>query len=231
MVVHVDQKLKKQTGIICDLCAAVFTDKFEYYSAKFDLVEVDRSIGKTGIKHIDRQNLDLDICIGCMEKMKATVVSNIKRREEDGVWSTSVEPPKPENKPKPSTPRHMGAVAQKIQQPPAPQEKKPEPEVKKGFEFVAISVVANPEKGCELKKPEPATKKPDLGKVEFVPAHPDDRVPYCKKELPLEEELVPKPPTPPKLMPRLPRPQNLTRPDLPPGPSAPVIKKPQEPPK
>jgi hypothetical protein len=69
MVVHVDGHTKKQNGITCDLCNSTHVDKFEYYSAKFDLVEVDRLIGKTGIKKIDRRWLDLDICIKCMKEL------------------------------------------------------------------------------------------------------------------------------------------------------------------
>jgi hypothetical protein len=69
MVVHVDQISKKQTGIICDLCNSTYIDKFEYYNAKLDLVEVDRQIGKTGIKHIDRRWLDLDVCTKCMNEL------------------------------------------------------------------------------------------------------------------------------------------------------------------
>lgn len=223
MVVHIDQKLRKQTGIICDLCGAVSVDKFEYFSAKFDLVEVDRAVGKTGIKKIDRQNLDLDICVSCMDKIKGTVIDGIKKRENQGAWSTSVEtkalppPPKVDEKPKPSTPRMTAPVAQKViaksvegvESMPIPPaaieafkqkvEGKP-PEVAKDFQFFAVSVVKEPvNPACVIKEPEPPPKPP-------LPA--------------------PKPPTPPKMT----RPAALARPDLPPGPAAPTIKK-QEPPK
>lgn len=92
MVAHVDQKTKSTNGIICDICGQVYLDKFEYYSAKFDLVEVDRAVGKTGIKQIDRRYLDLDFCPICMDTLKHKVIENIKKRE-SSVWSATTQQP------------------------------------------------------------------------------------------------------------------------------------------
>lgn len=89
MAPHIDHKAKKITGIVCDICGAVFTDKFEYYSAKFDLVNVDRAAGVSGIKSIDRRNLDLDFCKGCMDAMKQKVIDGANKREKNGTWSAS----------------------------------------------------------------------------------------------------------------------------------------------
>lgn len=88
MVAHVDQNTKTINGIICDICNTTFIDKFEYYSAKFDLVDVDRNVGKTGIKEVDRRCLDLDFCKGCMDKLKEKVIENIRKREQSGSWSS-----------------------------------------------------------------------------------------------------------------------------------------------
>lgn len=89
MVAHIDRITKKTNGIICDLCGRIDVDKFEYFSAKFDLVEVDRSLGLSGIKSVDKRNLDLDICKTCMDSLKQKVVDGIKKREKGDAWSTS----------------------------------------------------------------------------------------------------------------------------------------------
>lgn len=81
MVAHVSQN-KKVDGIICDLCGKVCINKFRYYSAKFDLVEVDKAIGKSGIVQVDRRAMDLDVCEECMNKMKEQVLKLIKSRED-----------------------------------------------------------------------------------------------------------------------------------------------------
>jgi hypothetical protein len=87
MVAHIDQN-KKINGIICDLCGKVFIDKFKYYSAKFDLVESDRSIAKVGPVRVDRRFLDLDLCLDCMEEIKKKVLINIHKRDGGGTWTT-----------------------------------------------------------------------------------------------------------------------------------------------
>jgi len=81
MVAHVSPN-KKTDGIICDLCSKVYTNKFRYYSAKFDLVEVDKAIGKSGIVQVDRRAMDLDVCEECMNKIKEQVLKLIKSRED-----------------------------------------------------------------------------------------------------------------------------------------------------
>lgn len=93
MVAHQNQK-GMIDGIYCDLCGEAFVNKFEYYSARIDLVEVDREVAKQGIKDVDRRNLDLDICIKCMDLLKKKVLDNIaarEKKEEDskkkGVWT------------------------------------------------------------------------------------------------------------------------------------------------
>lgn len=88
MVAHVDQKAGKITGVICDLCNTTLIDKFAYFSAKFDYVEVDRAIGKSGIVKHDKRALDLDVCQECLDKMKAQVIHNINLRQGQGVWTT-----------------------------------------------------------------------------------------------------------------------------------------------
>src|SRR3990172_5477406 len=92
MVAHINMQSKKIDGIVCDLCNIIYTDKFEYYSTKFDLVEVDRSMGKVGPKHVDRRYLDLDICTVCMDKVKKQVMDGIAKREKEvsekqSVWT------------------------------------------------------------------------------------------------------------------------------------------------
>ena len=86
MVAHNDEKTKQTNGIVCDLCNKVCVDKFEYFSGHFDLVEVDRAIGKSGIKKIDRRFVDVDICVACMEKFKQQMLEMIKKRSVDGKW-------------------------------------------------------------------------------------------------------------------------------------------------
>lgn len=86
MVAHADPVTKQLNGIICDMCNKTCIDKFEYYSGHFDLVEVDRAIGKTGIKRVDRRYVDVDICVECMEKFKQKMLEMIKKREEKGKW-------------------------------------------------------------------------------------------------------------------------------------------------
>lgn len=83
MVAHIDQNLKKTDGIICDICNQPFVKKFEYYSAKFDLVEVDSDQQKVGPKRVDRRHMDLDFCQGCYNTLLAKVMVNIKQREQD----------------------------------------------------------------------------------------------------------------------------------------------------
>jgi hypothetical protein len=80
-------------GIICDYCGKVNKSKFLYYSAKFDLVEVDTTIGKVASVDVDRRCLDLDLCLDCMEEVKRRVLSIINKREGKGDWSTSTEKP------------------------------------------------------------------------------------------------------------------------------------------
>lgn len=112
MVAHVDQKAGKITGVICDLCNKSLIDKFSYFSAKFDFVEVDRAIGKSGIVKHDKRALDLDVCPECLEKLKSQVIHNINQRQNQGVWTTtgavqhtqSLDADKHQTKPEPKKP-------------------------------------------------------------------------------------------------------------------------------
>lgn len=88
MVAYADPQTKKHVGITCDLCGSVYRDKFIYYSAKIDMIEVDSSIQKTGVINIDRRFLDLDYCSACFEKIKQQVLS-AKPKEGDDSWTTS----------------------------------------------------------------------------------------------------------------------------------------------
>jgi len=72
---------KKPTGIICDLCGKVYENKFKYYSAKLDLVEVDATIQKTGTVAVDRQCLDVDLCIQCFNTViRDNVLATIEKQ-------------------------------------------------------------------------------------------------------------------------------------------------------
>jgi hypothetical protein len=68
-------------GVICDLCGEISANKFKYFSAKIDLVEVDGSIGKSGIVDIDRRFLDMDICEKCMEVLKQRMLKVIEKQK------------------------------------------------------------------------------------------------------------------------------------------------------
>jgi len=88
MVAHVNNN--KCTGICCDLCNMVFTDKFTYYSVKFDKVGVDIGKGQTGPVEVDKRFLDLDVCQSCYESITKTVLSKIEEREKKkggGQWT------------------------------------------------------------------------------------------------------------------------------------------------
>lgn len=86
MVAHLDQS-QKVTGIICDLCGIACTDKFEYYSGRFDLVEVDRSLSKSAIKQVDKRFLDIDLCSVCFTDLQRRMLEVINKRENSS-WST-----------------------------------------------------------------------------------------------------------------------------------------------
>jgi hypothetical protein len=102
MVAHSDQKSGKLNGIVCDLCGGVYTNQFIYYSAQFDLIEVDVSLGKVqragrdmlGIQNVDFKNLSLDVCNKCMgeliHKVKAQILarSDKKPTQGGGAWTT-----------------------------------------------------------------------------------------------------------------------------------------------
>lgn len=103
MVAHFDKK-GRINGIICDMCGHTNTDKFRYYSAKLDCIEVDKSIGSKGIADIDRRYLDLDFCASCFGNMKKQVLAIIKKREDakakgKSQWSTSAQQHKQNMKP------------------------------------------------------------------------------------------------------------------------------------
>jgi hypothetical protein len=87
MVAHYN-KDKQTDGVICDLCGAVRTDKFTYYSAKLDRVNVDRNSGFLADRDVDRRFLDLDICESCFDQMKKKILDVINRKK-DSDWSTS----------------------------------------------------------------------------------------------------------------------------------------------
>jgi hypothetical protein len=92
MALYYDPQTKKAVGVCCDVCNAIKTTKFEYFNVKIDLVEVDATIGKTGIKNIDRQYLDLDMCEACIERLKTAVKKAIEKREKNGNWTTTTTP-------------------------------------------------------------------------------------------------------------------------------------------
>jgi hypothetical protein len=83
MVMHVDPKTKKPIGIYCDVCNKVFINKFEYFSAKFDHVVVDKEACVAGPKEVDRRYLDLDFCQKCMNELIEKVKIGIKAREKN----------------------------------------------------------------------------------------------------------------------------------------------------
>lgn len=87
MVAHYN-KDKQTDGVICDLCGAVRTEKFIYYSAKLDKVSVDRNSGFSADRDVDRRFLDLDICESCFDQMKKKILDVINRKK-DSDWSTS----------------------------------------------------------------------------------------------------------------------------------------------
>lgn len=91
MAPHYD-KNKKINGIICDLCGTVLTDKFEYVSGKLDHVEVDKAIGKHGIKDIDRRFLDVDFCPRCWKELEDRIRKNLEKLSTQGAWSASTKP-------------------------------------------------------------------------------------------------------------------------------------------
>jgi hypothetical protein len=77
-------------GIVCDFCGTVRTDKFTYYSAKLDKVDIDKSSGFSMDRDVDRRFLDLDICEPCFEQMKKKILDVIKKRGSGSSgWSTS----------------------------------------------------------------------------------------------------------------------------------------------
>jgi len=80
MVAHVNSN-KKCVGICCDLCNTVFTDKFIYYSVKFDKVGVDTGKSQTGPVEVDKKFLDLDVCQSCYENIRKNVISKIEERD------------------------------------------------------------------------------------------------------------------------------------------------------
>lgn len=92
-MVYTDPKTKKNVGVLCDICGKVYIDKFVYYSAKFDCIQVDRNFGPRGIADIDKRYLDLDFCDNCFNQLKAKVMEAIKKREKQGDWSTTTTAP------------------------------------------------------------------------------------------------------------------------------------------
>jgi hypothetical protein len=91
MAAHYDNN-KNVNGIICDLCGTVLIDKFEYYSGKLDFVEVDRAVGKHGIKDIDRRFLDIDFCPACWKELEDRIRKNLEKISSRGAWSASTKP-------------------------------------------------------------------------------------------------------------------------------------------
>lgn len=75
-------------GIICDICGSISTKNFKYYSATFDMVEVDCTIKKSGPLNIDRRFLDLDVCVKCMDEIISKVKLGIEKRENKPSWSS-----------------------------------------------------------------------------------------------------------------------------------------------
>jgi len=92
-MVLTDPVSKKDVGIYCDLCGKPYRDKFKYYSAKLDLVEVDSELKKVGVLNVDRRCLDIDICVSCFDNMKSRMMKVIKNRESPGkgkdVWTAA----------------------------------------------------------------------------------------------------------------------------------------------
>lgn len=98
MVVHVDQKTKKQNGVVCDICGSTYIDKFSYYSCQFDKVDVDVKLGKVqlagrdlvGIQDVNFKYLSLDICNMCMNDLISKIKNQIAKRDKPGggAWTT-----------------------------------------------------------------------------------------------------------------------------------------------
>ena len=89
MVAHYNSE-QNINGIVCDICGQTFIDKFEYYSSKFDYIQIDKAMGVKGIRDLDRRYLDLDFCKQCFEKLKTKVVAQIeKRKAEQSTWTAS----------------------------------------------------------------------------------------------------------------------------------------------
>lgn len=88
MVAHFNQN-KQIDGIVCDICGAICTQKFTYYSAKFDRVLVNGGSGSSSDVEVDKRFMDLDYCERCFESTKSTVLKVIKERDKAGKWSAS----------------------------------------------------------------------------------------------------------------------------------------------
>lgn len=74
-------------GIICDLCQMIYSNKFKYYNATFDMIDVDCSLNKASVIDVDKRFLDLDICENCMNEMIEKVKLGIKKRANKSTWS------------------------------------------------------------------------------------------------------------------------------------------------
>jgi hypothetical protein len=68
-------------GLLCDKCGKELRRKFVYYSVEFTKVGVDADVKQVGPVDVDKKYLNLDICEGCYEDLKAICLAVIKRRE------------------------------------------------------------------------------------------------------------------------------------------------------
>ena len=89
MVAHYNKE-KQVIGISCDFCGNTKVEKFTYYSAKLDKVQVDKVVGFQTDRDVDRRHLDLDICEACFGAMREKILKVIKNRDKNkNKWSSS----------------------------------------------------------------------------------------------------------------------------------------------
>ena len=97
-MVYNDPNTKKAIGVLCDICGKLYKNNFQYYSVKMDLIAVDSEKQQTGPVNIDKRNLDLDLCVDCVEDLKKRVIktSVIIAERKESQWNTSTsQPPSP----------------------------------------------------------------------------------------------------------------------------------------
>lgn len=63
-------KNSRPVGIRCDFCGKELTLVFKYFNVRYDLIEVDANIKKTGPANVDKRVFELDSCDECVERVK-----------------------------------------------------------------------------------------------------------------------------------------------------------------